>query len=200
MTRLSGRERQIAGSECPCGIEFRRLRARFIRRRPRVARGYGGANRVVRSQGFTARSLSAQGFGFAVDCYPRHYQPSPDTLMEAIEQGVGDGLLPDRQAASRALVVSDQAHGGRAIADTVPSRRLARTIAGRRDPIGSNVLLPDPVQRHGLSEAIEVARLQAGFARESRVDRIHEYPRSLGEQSALRADQMDFGGGEWMSG
>ena len=43
----------------------------------------------------------AQCFGLAVDRYPRHYLPSPDTLMEAIEQGVGYGLLPSRQAASR---------------------------------------------------------------------------------------------------
>ncbi len=43
----------------------------------------------------------AQCLGFAVDRYPRHYLPSPDALMEAIEQGVGYGLLPARQAASR---------------------------------------------------------------------------------------------------
>ena len=42
-----------------------------------------------------------QCFGFAVDRYPRHYLPSPNALMEAIEQGVGYGLLPSRQAASR---------------------------------------------------------------------------------------------------
>ena len=41
------------------------------------------------------------GFGFAVDRYPRHYLPSPDALMEALEQGVGYGLLPSSQAASR---------------------------------------------------------------------------------------------------
>jgi LysR family transcriptional regulator (chromosome initiation inhibitor) len=40
-------------------------------------------------------------FGFAVDRYPRHHLPSPDALMEAIEQGVGYGLLPSRQAAAR---------------------------------------------------------------------------------------------------
>ena len=43
----------------------------------------------------------ARCFGFAVDGYPRHYLPSPDVLMEAIEQGVGYGLLPSRQAAAR---------------------------------------------------------------------------------------------------
>jgi len=43
----------------------------------------------------------AQCFGFAVDRYPRHLLPSPDALMEAIEQGVGYGLLPSRQAAAR---------------------------------------------------------------------------------------------------
>ena len=43
----------------------------------------------------------AQCFGFAVDRYPRHLLPSPDVLMEAIEQGVGYGLLPSRQAATR---------------------------------------------------------------------------------------------------
>ena len=43
----------------------------------------------------------AQRFGFAIDRYPRHYLPSPDALMQAIEQGVGYGLLPSRQAAAR---------------------------------------------------------------------------------------------------
>lgn len=43
----------------------------------------------------------AQCFGFTVDRYPRHYLPSPDALMEAIEQGMGYGLLPSRQAAAR---------------------------------------------------------------------------------------------------
>jgi LysR family transcriptional regulator (chromosome initiation inhibitor) len=43
----------------------------------------------------------ASCFGFAVDRYPRHYLPSPDALIEAIEQGAGYGLLPSRQAAAR---------------------------------------------------------------------------------------------------
>ena len=43
----------------------------------------------------------ARCFGFEVDRYPRHYLPSPDALMEAIEQGVGYGLLPARQAAAQ---------------------------------------------------------------------------------------------------
>ena len=43
----------------------------------------------------------AQCFGFPVDRYPRHYLPSPDVLMEALERGVGYGLLPSRQAAAR---------------------------------------------------------------------------------------------------
>ena len=43
----------------------------------------------------------AQCFGFAVDRYPRHHLPSPSALMEAIERGVGYGLLPSRQAAAR---------------------------------------------------------------------------------------------------
>jgi len=43
----------------------------------------------------------ARCLGFAVDRYPRHYLPSPGALMEAIEQGVGYGLLPSPQAAAR---------------------------------------------------------------------------------------------------
>ena len=43
----------------------------------------------------------AQCLGVAVDRYPRHLLPSPDALMEAIEHGVGYGLLPSRQAAPR---------------------------------------------------------------------------------------------------
>jgi len=43
----------------------------------------------------------AHCLGVAVDRYPRHLLPSPDALMEAIEQGVGYGLLPSRQAAAR---------------------------------------------------------------------------------------------------
>jgi LysR family transcriptional regulator (chromosome initiation inhibitor) len=43
----------------------------------------------------------AQCFGFAVDGWPRHLFPSPATLIDAIEGGIGYGMLPGRQAASR---------------------------------------------------------------------------------------------------
>jgi len=38
-------------------------------------------------------------FGFAVPSFPRHYLPAPGTLMEALANGIGYGLLPVRQAA-----------------------------------------------------------------------------------------------------
>lgn len=41
-------------------------------------------------------------FGFAVDRYPRHYLPSPMTLLEGVAAGVGYGLVPSLQAASAA--------------------------------------------------------------------------------------------------
>ena len=38
-------------------------------------------------------------FGFAIPAFPRHYLPAPVTLMDAIVNGIGYGLLPERQAA-----------------------------------------------------------------------------------------------------
>jgi LysR family transcriptional regulator (chromosome initiation inhibitor) len=41
-------------------------------------------------------------FGFAVDRYPRHYLPSPMTLLEGVAVGIGYGLVPSLQAATAA--------------------------------------------------------------------------------------------------
>lgn len=41
-------------------------------------------------------------FGFAVDRYPRHYLPSPMTLLDAVAAGVGYGLVPGLQASAAA--------------------------------------------------------------------------------------------------
>lgn len=41
-------------------------------------------------------------FGFAVDRYPRHYLPSPMTLLEGVTAGIGYGLVPSLQAAAAA--------------------------------------------------------------------------------------------------
>ena len=51
-----------------------------------------------------------------------------------------------------------------------------------------------------LPQSIEVAGLQAFVAREGRVDRVHERPRALCKQPALRVDQVDCGGGERVFG
>ena len=37
-------------------------------------------------------------FARAIERFPRHFFPSPPTLLEAIEHGVGYGLLPSWQA------------------------------------------------------------------------------------------------------
>lgn len=37
-------------------------------------------------------------FGFSVDRYPRHYLPSPDTLLNGVAMGAGYGLIPSIQA------------------------------------------------------------------------------------------------------
>jgi LysR family transcriptional regulator (chromosome initiation inhibitor) len=41
----------------------------------------------------------ARCFGFAVENYPKHRLPAPDTLLDAVAAGVGYGLAPARQAA-----------------------------------------------------------------------------------------------------
>jgi len=41
-------------------------------------------------------------FGFAVERYPRHYLPSPMTLLDAVAAGVGYGLVPGLQASAAA--------------------------------------------------------------------------------------------------
>jgi LysR family transcriptional regulator (chromosome initiation inhibitor) len=41
-------------------------------------------------------------FGFAVERYPRHYLPSPMTLLDGVAAGVGYGLVPSLQAAAAA--------------------------------------------------------------------------------------------------
>jgi LysR family transcriptional regulator (chromosome initiation inhibitor) len=41
-------------------------------------------------------------FGFAVERYPRHYLPSPMTLLDAVAAGVGYGLVPSLQACAAA--------------------------------------------------------------------------------------------------